>query len=596
MNIKKIDKLNYYGLTIFKYETEFGYQYYQLSNSLDVELNKLGINDFDALEVVNADKGATTECQFGRHVIPHLTPHTKDIKLFQKTNSYTPWDIPVDYKNLHNIYFRNYLWSNQAFEAEGKWGVCDNTGKLLMRPEYDSCEIIKGLNSKHEGIIVCKNGKKAFVSNLLSLSSIEWYDDMERAFHSSDMMITHIEGKVGLVCVDGRTMVSCDADEIFKNDQGSFPYRKDGKWGFVFFSRELMDYVATTDLFDDFRGWHEFQVLKGKKWGYINPYGNFVTRKRERAENFWLCGPYRDLAQTWNGVKPFDGDFPELDIPADRTLMASSETDARIKKYTKYQESLTPRDSKEFVFLYEKLRNYERAINWSPGVFEKDGKFGVMDNDGKILLPAKYDEIKERPSGRMSHYTPAIVRQGQHWGLRSLFGGHAILLQSNYDDIIYKGIMTGYEIVLDGKHGLVDVNGKMLIPCRMDFWVEKSEWLLFVMVMDNKIGFYNHYGLYIEPEYEKFIYVYNKLFCKHEECYEYWELSTSSQTPTCYPLTDKDLMEEVASKGVRVSDVYNWYNEGQTRPFDKGDNILPSFVKVISDEEMNKIKKGDINK
>ena len=593
--MKEIGKLNYYGLTICQFETDFGYKFYQLEHPLDVELKELGVNSFDALEVVYADKGANTECVFDLHVLPKLTPYKEDIKLFHKLSKYGPWDMPEEYSNLHNDYFYHFLWHNQAFEINGKWGVCDNTGKLLLSAEYDSCEIMTGLNSQHdgisnEGIIVGKDGKKAYVKDPRYIWRAEWYDDIEPAYCSTDMMVSHRNNKVGLICVDGREMVPCDADIIFNDDQGTFPYRQNGKWGFVFFSHELMDFVATDELYDNFKGWHDFRVLKGRKWGYIDGYGSFVTKKEERTEHFWLIGPYRDLAKEWTEVKPFNGTFPELEIAVGSTIQASEDTDRILKKYKKHLESLTAFDAAEFCFLEDKLRNYEKSLDWSPGIFEKDGKYGIRDINGKILLPAKFDEIKERPSGRYSHYSPAIIRQGKHWGLRSLDKGNRILLRTYFDDIIYRGIMTGYEIIDNEKHGLVDTNGEMLIPWRMDFWVERRDWLLFIIVSDQHIGFYNHYGLYIEPKYEKFIYVYNKIFAKDGDKYEYWELSTGAQSPSCYPLTDSEVIDQINSEGLTHQNVKKWYDEEQKKTKGNGDNVWPSFVKVASDEEIEKIK------
>ncbi len=131
----------------------------------------------------------------------------------------------------------------------------------------------------------------------------------------------------------------------------------------------------------------------------------------------------------------------------------------------------------------------------------KDGKYGVIDKDGKEIFPVEYDEIQVGLGGRglcikkdgkwgMAFYTGVFVtpckyeerpylcgegliaiRQNGKYGLIDLSGKQ--ILEPKYAEIKYFS-NGGAEVVAfksakaDGKycHGMIDKNGNEVVPCK----------------------------------------------------------------------------------------------------------------------------------
>ena len=90
----------------------------------------------------------------------------------------------------------------------------------------------------------------------------------------------------------------------------------------------------------------------------------------------------------------------------------------------------------------------------------KQGVFsGVIDANGKVLLPVRYEGIEINAFNRF------ILRQGQSYGMADE-SGH-IIINPRYDTITDPG--KGYIIIArDGKFGALTLNGVSTIPMIYD--------------------------------------------------------------------------------------------------------------------------------
>lgn len=88
---------------------------------------------------------------------------------------------------------------------------------------------------------------------------------------------------------------------------------------------------------------------------------------------------------------------------------------------------------------------------------KNDGKFGVLDLQGKVLLPIKYDLL--------DYAKPNIFfKDNMTFGLMNVKG--KILMKFDYESVDFE---NGYFIITkSGKYGVLNLQGKLLIPIKYD--------------------------------------------------------------------------------------------------------------------------------
>ena len=94
---------------------------------------------------------------------------------------------------------------------------------------------------------------------------------------------------------------------------------------------------------------------------------------------------------------------------------------------------------------------------------KKNGKWGVIDTTGKVVIPCSYDDVSVQGG---TGYRIWKVLNGTKLGLVSAVNG-AVVVPVKYDyigDLCYGRIKMG----INGKYGYLDKNGNVVIPARYD--------------------------------------------------------------------------------------------------------------------------------
>lgn len=92
----------------------------------------------------------------------------------------------------------------------------------------------------------------------------------------------------------------------------------------------------------------------------------------------------------------------------------------------------------------------------------ENGKVGVRNSQGIVIIPPINDEIIAR------HITGYIVRQGEQIGIMLQDGQGTLLAPCIYDDIRFDLSILGFRVVKDGKVGILNMLGEVVIPCEYD--------------------------------------------------------------------------------------------------------------------------------
>lgn len=153
-------------------------------------------------------------------------------------------------------------------------------------------------------------------------------------------------------------------------------------------------------------------------------------------------------------------------------------------------------ETKKRLFRHQRNLNKYVASNQYFKVF-KDGKCGLVDNTGELLIPIQYNEISSYNKGH------AVVQSNFRWGLVN--GNNNFIIEPNYEFVsIYDDIIATRE---QGKWKVFDSHGKLLNTKIDGAMVDTtSPWVwdgMAAVVVGDKCGFINSKGDFVvKPNYD----------------------------------------------------------------------------------------------
>ena len=159
--------------------------------------------------------------------------------------------------------------------------------------------------------------------------------------------------------------------------------------------------------------------------------------------------------------------------------------------------------------LWESIRMMQSEHGYDPRWIRwKDGKAGLNGFDDNDVLPCEFDEILITFDGeeRMEH--PIPVRMNGKCGLVNPDGIGTVVCPFQYDLLFREPYadQVKYIAIEDGKYGIVDTNGKEIIPCVMDVIFERQDMEgILPLLKDGKWGIYADGDSYITPRFDELL-------------------------------------------------------------------------------------------
>ena len=117
-------------------------------------------------------------------------------------------------------------------------------------------------------------------------------------------------------------------------------------------------------------------------------------------------------------------------------------------------------DKRKMVFYYHRLK--EKYIRYHE-VFEENGKFGMKDHQGNVMLQPVYDFLRTCYiyNDDLS-IMPVIAEKNGKMGLVMPDGKDTIVADFLYDEICLRDEYPYFEAVRDGVNGLIDKFGNFV--------------------------------------------------------------------------------------------------------------------------------------
>ena len=384
--------------------------------------------------------------------------------------------VLANYENIEAIENNdgsNYWYEDNIlkFKKDGKYGLIDFDGKIIIEPNYDKIYALQGIENS---IVIEKDGKKGLVNNktgeiVLEAKYIEISSINKN--HEDGYIVKNSLNKYGLIANDKTKILEFKYDEIKKiarnnyyvvvengvveviNSEGTailnsgfdsiegikvdkFIIIKDGKYGVIDKNGNIVIAPEYENL--KFGTSDSYIAQKDGKTGIINKEGNNVINFEYERINYIESADFFEAENLNNTTDIIDRNFNKVLSEVIVSELNIENGYLRIRKDNNY---------KYYNFKFEEKNAKEIFLNNKMFANKKDGKFGFIDLDGKTVVEHQYDEVTE-----FNKYGYAGVKKDGLWGVINLKG--EIVLEPTYNldknsviDFIgkwYKGIGANY--------------------------------------------------------------------------------------------------------------------------------------------------------
>lgn len=200
----------------------------------------------------------------------------------------------------------------------------------------------------------------------------------------------------------------------------------------------------------------------------------FIDHCCEMTNILQQCEEYTKNIKLHDYRKTKDEDYDNLIKELDDT----SSNDRNNKDYLR-----------ELLKVVRKINKYHNEYGYPVMTYREGEKIGLLDWTGEKISDALYEDACITYDVVFKQFGPIPVKQNGYWGL--VDDDQNTILPFEYDSIYRLPFNSKYLVIKNGKQGLVDFKGNILINCEMDILCHPS-YLdePFFFTKENKWGWY----------------------------------------------------------------------------------------------------------
>lgn len=352
---------------------------------------------------------------------------------------------------------------------EGKYGVIDKTGTIVVEPIYNAIQI----PNPSKPVFVCigeyDEENKQYITKVFNdkneqlfqqyegIQVIQLETNIETNPYEKNTLVYKKDGKYGLMDIQGKEITKPIYEEInsVKYKEGTFTIKQDGKVGVINLKGKIIIKPEYETIMSDN---YYNEKTKNKTTGFI------VSNKTQEG---YLYGYVN-----YRGKVILDTEYTELE----RVTAIANEKDLYFIAFKNGQAGLLK--DKKVILNYE-YQDIQYSSSNDIFVVQRNSKQGVVSKEGNTIVNTTYDSIV---FGGM--YINA--KKGNNLYLFDLNGG------SVEDKNIISKISTGnpnYFITVDENdiYSIVDKEGKVLIDNNYSY-IEYLPGDYFIVARDGKNG------------------------------------------------------------------------------------------------------------
>ena len=298
---------------------------------------------------------------------------------------------------------------------DGKMGIIDSEGKEILPTNYIEITNL-GKDNKEGFIIKPENGKYGIVDYSNQTILEPKYDAIEKIYANSMYVVKQAQKQV-LVERNGTEVLNTGYDEIkevLKNTENGIIYQKDGKYGVMKITGEITIPA-------------EYEELKEAKTGVLiakqnGKFGVINLQKETKVEMNYRAISYYEKADIYLAEK----ENYETDIIDNTFSVCQSGILVDLDNDKEYIALKQGEEYKYYNFKFEEKSVAQIQVNNTLFKSKKDGKYGFVDKEGKVIVDYQYDDVTEQNS-----YGYAGIKKDGKWG--SIDNKGNIVQEPTYD-------------------------------------------------------------------------------------------------------------------------------------------------------------------
>lgn len=498
----------------------------------------------DQYGVINTSGDIVIEPTYDQVEIPNPSKDVfickKDDKSIALNSSNT--QLYTEYNKIEAIQLKNiandlpYEKSTLICEKNGKYGLIDFDGKKLLDTIYDSIESFSNIEGQ---LLIQENGKYG-VANIKgtilvkpeydTVASDDYYENEGGVKYLGYIVGNKNEDgyKYGYVDYKGNLKLKTEYNDIYRitdikeNKKAYLVAAKNGQYGVYKNSKNIINNEYQGIEYDNS---NDILILqKGSKYGVSNISGDIVIP----VENTSVQSKGQYIYVEDNNLKSvYDSNGNKTDIDYDKTIMPTSNDNYKItilsennsNYYGVVDKNNTELIKSEYLYMEYAFDNYFIACG-------TDGKLGVLDDKGNVVVELKYDLVQKVQGKNIIQtlaadtnvtqlYSPTMEKICEMENATVENNENSIKISSNTQlsyfnnegvSISSKEVFESHELFLsvkDGKWGYIDVSGNTKVEYQYEDATEFNDYGFAAVKLNGKWGCINSSGeAVLEPTYE----------------------------------------------------------------------------------------------
>ena len=305
--------------------------------------------------------------------------------------------LPCEYDGINLL---QGVENTLVISKDGNYGIADNDGKVIIPPSYSEIQNLG--NEASQGFIVKNSEGKYGIVDIGNSQVLELKYDAISKIHEGEYYVVTEGNNQKIVKRNGQEVLNTNGKEItalLKNPENGVIYKIDNKYGVMNLSGEDVVEASYDELKEGKTG--ILIAKKGDKYGIIDMQGN------EKVEFKYNSINYNEKADIYiTEDEKYNNEILDSNFSVKLTGIVTDLNDE--KGYIEIRQS---DEYKHYNFKFEEEKEAEIFTGNTLFVSKKDGKYGFLDKDDKVVVDYIYDDV-----GIQNSFGFAAIKKDGKWG------------------------------------------------------------------------------------------------------------------------------------------------------------------------------------
>ena len=305
--------------------------------------------------------------------------------------------LPCEYDSINLL---QGVENTLIVSKDSSYGIVDNDGKVIIPPSYSEIQNLG--NEASQGFIVKNSEGKYGIVDIGNSQVLELKYDAISKIHEGEYYVVTEGNNQKIVKRSGQEVLNANGKEItalLKNPENGVIYKVDNKYGVMNLSGEDVVEASYDELKEGKTG--ILIAKKGDKCGIIDLQGN------EKVEFKYNGITYNEKADLYiTEDESYNNEVLDSNYSVKLTGIVTDLNDE--KGYIEIRQS---DEYKYYNFKFEEEKEAEIFTGNTLFVSKKDGKYGFVDKDGKVIVDYIYDDV-----GMQNSFGFAAIKKDGKWG------------------------------------------------------------------------------------------------------------------------------------------------------------------------------------